>query len=129
MPDFKKFSRTTAPVTTEPFFTVHKNWRVVSLNHAAYLSMDQPEAVELLFDESEKVLGVRKVATSDPDAFLVRKQGNARNYVIAAQAFAHHFGLQSAAARRYAPKLLESGLLAVDLKEAGVEATRSKARA
>jgi hypothetical protein len=123
LPNFKRFDRTTAPITTEPFLTVHKGWKTVAINHAAYLLLEEPETVELLFDETEQIMGLHKVPPSEPYAFPVRKQGNARNYLVAAQAFAKHYSLQTDEARRYPAELLEGGVLAVDLKEGGIVAT------
>ncbi len=123
MPNFKRFDRKAAPITTEPFLSVQKNWKSISINHASFLLLGEPETVEVLYDEGEEVLGLRKVPKSEPYAFPVRKQGRTRNYLISTQAFANHFGLKADVARRYHAEMLEDGVLAAYLKEGGVEAT------
>lgn len=104
----------------EPFVSVQRRWKTIGINQAGYVAVGEPEAVELLFDESEKILGLRKVSPSESYAIPVRKQANARNYLISSQGFANYFGLQADVGRRL-PAKLEEGVLTVDLKEAGVE--------
>jgi len=135
LPNFERFDRSTAPSAAEKFLTVQRNWKTISINHASFLALGEPKAMEILYDKSEKILGLRKVAPSEPYAFPIRKTVRSRNYLIASGAFASRFGLQADGARRYPAELIEDegegegDVLAVDLKSGGVEAARGGPRA
>ncbi len=127
MRNFTTYKPKALPPSAEALVSIARGWKTIGLNQASFLAVGEPEAVELLFDESEKILGLRKVSPSESDAIPVRKQDRARNYVISSQGFASYFGLQADVGRRH-PAKLEDGVLTVDLKEGGVEvsSTRSK---
>jgi hypothetical protein len=108
----------------EPSVTIQRRGNF-GLNHPAFILADEPEAVELLYDPDEKIIGLRKVDPSEPYAFRVRKQPKSRSYLFGAGSFLKHFGLQSDETRRYAPKMIDD-VLTINLNE-GVTVGRSGA--
>ena len=67
--------------------------KVILLNRVAFEALGGPAAVELLFDETRKVIGLKPIERNRRNAFLVKskKQGNHRT--INAGAFCTHFGI------------------------------------
>jgi len=126
MPNFEVFNRRASPRSTEPLVTIQKRG-TMSFNRAAFEAIGEPEAVELLFDRDERVVGFRPVGADVPHAYRPRKQGNAYNYIIAGQAFTQYYGIDTGTARRY-PAAMFDGVLAVDLKQAGTDATGPRGR-
>lgn len=119
MPHFEVFERHSVPVSRVPMITVQRKG-TLSLNAAAFEALESPEAVQLLYDPVERVIGFRKIDPSDPTAYRIRRQPNARSYVVAGQAFTQHYGINTDVARRYAAKMFDK-VLGVDLKGESIE--------
>lgn len=126
MPHFEVFNRRAAPVTTQPLVTIQKRG-TMSFNRAAFEALGEPEAVELLFDRQERIVGFRPVGGDVPHAYRPRKQGRTYNYLVAGQAFTQHYGIETDTARRYPAAMLD-GVLIVDLKADSVVATGPRAK-
>ena len=89
--------------------------------------MGEPEAVELLYDADERLVGFRSVDPSNPRAYRLRRQGHANNWIIGGQAFTKAFHIDTDTAMRY-PATIDDGVLVVDLKQPGTDATGVRAR-
>ena len=124
---FVEFDKRAASASKAPFVTLQRKGPL-SLNQAAYELVGRPEAVTLLYDEDEKLIGVKPASISQPRALPVRAQGeDANTYVIAGQAFCKHFGIDTSTARRYAVEMRDD-LLVVDLKSDSTDVTGPRAR-
>lgn len=124
---FVEFDKRAAVASKSPFVTMQRKGPL-SLNLAAYELLGKPEAVTLLYDEEEELVGFKPAPTSNPRAFPVRAQGqNAVTFVVAGQAFSKHFGLDTSTARRYAVDL-KDGMLILDLKAESTDVTGPRAR-
>jgi hypothetical protein len=102
MPNFEEFARG-APRDSgreAPMFTLQARG-LLSLNHAAFRTLGEPEAVTLLYDADEHIVGLRRSAMTDPNAYRVRKQQPAQSYLVGAQAFTAHYGIPTPRARRF----------------------------
>lgn len=97
---FEVFDKLTAAPTDEPTLGIQKSG-VISLNRAAYRALGEPKAVELLFDRSRKVIGVRAAATTLPHAYAVRENSSGTSFLISGGAFTKHYGLPVDKARRW----------------------------
>jgi hypothetical protein len=123
---FEVFDKRAATATKSPMATIQKRG-LFSINKAAYDLLGAPEAVELLYDPEEKLIGFRPVAPTSPRAFPVRSQGaNASTFMIAGRAFAQHYGLNTETARRYAVEMRDD-ILVIDLKSDSVDVTGPRA--
>ena len=98
MPRFVEFERESAGSAETPMFTLQARG-LLSLNHAAYRALGQPDHVALLYDEEEQVVGVRLVAEDHPNAHRVRPQGG--SYIVGAQKFTSHYGIKPLVAQRF----------------------------
>jgi len=122
---FETFKRQRVRPSDEPYVTIQRKG-VIALNSAAFEALDRPEAVELLYDRSERLVGVRKVDPSVEHAYIVRGQGESRgrvstNWLISGTAFAKYYGITTEVARRWKARIDEGPTVVVDLKEAGTE--------
>ena len=126
MPKFEVFTRRATPVAKGPYVTIQRKG-IISMNREAFEAMGSPEAVELLYDRDERVVGFRPVGRDVPHAYRPRKQGASSSYLVAGQAFTQYYGIATDTARRY-PATMIDGVLTVDLKEAGTVATGPRAQ-
>lgn len=121
MPRFEVFTRRSAPVVKEPMVTIQKKG-MFSLNRASYEALGEPEAVELLYDPTERIIGLRPTDPSTLNAYPVRTMGNAATRLIAGTAFTRFYEIPTAVARRFSAEMHEN-ILTIDLKKGGVEVT------
>lgn len=123
--EFERFDKRQTPIAGSPFVTIQRGGRVMTINRVAHEMVGSPEAVELLFNKENRVIGVRQVSKTEPYAFPLRGQGRKgsqpSNYLVAVQAFTKHYDIDTSAAKRY-PAEMQEDILIVDLSR-GVEAT------
>jgi hypothetical protein len=127
---FERFDKRKASASQNPFVTLQKRGPI-SLNQAAFEQLGRPEAVELLYARTERVIGLKPTSPKQPYAFPVRPQGSrgrTGNYTVAGQAFTKNYGIDTSIARRYAAEMQHDGTLLVDLKNSGVDATGPRAK-
>lgn len=97
------------------------------LNRAARAAMGEPEAVELLYDQAERIVGLRPVPVETPHAFRVGISGDGAWGSIGALGFVRHYGIDRSVARRRLA-YLDDGVLCVDLRQPGYAVTSNRAR-
>ncbi len=118
MPNFETFTRRSTPVAATPLVTIQKRG-TISLNRTAHELLGSPEAVELLFDKGEQVIGIRAVDPSIRHAYPLRKQPSSYSYLVAGQAFAKYYNIPIGETRRYEAEMI-GDVLAIDLKQTAV---------
>jgi len=128
---FEPFDKRTAAATKSPMVTIQRQGSF-SLNKAAHAAIGSPDAVELLFDRENQLVGFRPVAPTSPRAFPVRPQGpNAGTLMVAGQAFTKYYAIDTSKARRYPIEVRnEDGqdILVVDLRGDSIEVTSPAGR-
>jgi hypothetical protein len=77
VPDFEVFTRRMIPLVKQPTVMLQKRG-TMSFNKAAHVAMGSPEAVELLYDRAQKVIGIRPVAPELEHAYPMRPQAKGR---------------------------------------------------
>jgi hypothetical protein len=98
----------------------------ISMNRAAYVALDSPDTVELLYDLADRVVGLRAVDHLVEHAYPVRSVGaDGSSYLIAGTAFTKYYGIDTEVSRRW-PAELQDGVLCVDLKEDGTIVTSNR---
>lgn len=123
---FEEFDKRAATASKNPFVTIQRRGPF-SLNRAAVELMGNPEAVVLLYDKEEERIGFRPEPLTNPRALPVRPQGkNASTFMLAGQAFAQYYDLDTSVARRYAVEM-KGDLLVLDLKAQSVDVTGPRA--
>ena len=124
---FEVFDKRGAVASKHPYVTIQRRGPF-GINLAAYELMGKPEAVELLYDREQELIGLRPVPPDRPRAFPVRAQGkNSVTFMVAGQAFAKHYELDTSVARRYAVRM-EGDVLVLDLRGESVDVTGPRAK-
>jgi len=124
---FETFKRQRAPITGDPAVTIQKRG-TLSLNVPAYKALGSPEAVELLYDRDQNLMGLRKVDPATDHAYIVRPLGKGgSNWLISGKAFTTYYGISIGVARRWLGRM-EDDLLVFDLKEPGTEVAPNRTR-
>jgi hypothetical protein len=117
MPEFVEFSQEDSRSRREdPQFT----WQargLLTMNRAAFQALDEPEAITLLYDANERIVGFRKVDPANKNAHAVRKQPKSHTYRVGAQGFAAYHGIQTLRARRFVAHDYGSGIWGFALDE------------
>jgi hypothetical protein len=126
---FEVFKRQRAPITQEAAVTLQKRG-TMSLNLAAFRALDEPEAVELLWDREDRLMGLRKAEPDTAHAYKVRQLAKSQTtWLLSGTAFMTYYGLETDVARRYIGSVDDDGMLVLDLKEPGVQVTSNRDRA
>lgn len=89
------------------------------------MELGEPEAVTLMFDREDQLIGIKPISPKEPQAFLIRPQGSrdrTSNYVVAGHAFTKHYSINTEVARRYSAEM-QGDTLIIDLKQGGMVAT------
>ena|SRR6266699_1955899 len=125
--NFEVFSRTSVPLSKDPAVTIQHRGSL-SLNKSAYVLLGSPTAVQLMYDRSSRVIGIRATADGAADAYVPRaatKDGDAGPFLVAGKAFLSHFRIEMKQTKRYLVTV-EDGILLVDLKQPGTTITGSR---
>lgn len=119
---FEVFDKKSATAVKTPMVTIQKGG-MFSLNRAAVEAVGSSEAVELLYDPENRLIGFRPTSSTSPRAFMMRPQGKtSATYMVAGRAFTQHYGIDSSTALRYAATV-QDGVLIVDLNSESVDVT------
>ena len=103
---------------------------VLTLNRYTRRILGEPEAVMVMFNKRESVIGLSPTHAGDADAFEVKPKGGGQNYVIHITPFCRHHDILIEATERFAkPALTREGYLALDLKDTINISNRRKRRA
>ena len=65
----------------------------IMLNEVAYEALGAPAAVEFMFEENRKVIGLKPIDARRSNAFPIKPRKGSRHRVIRAAAFCTHFGI------------------------------------
>ena len=128
MPNFETFSRNLLQLKAEPQITVLRRGNM-SLNKSAFTALGSPDAVELLYDTCERIVGLRPTDARGPNGYVVRFPAGREKgpFVITAMAFTKFYGIDtSTSLRRNA--YLENGVLCMCLDDAATPVTSNRAR-
>lgn len=117
---FEVFQKGSAPASTIPTVTIQKRG-MFSLNDAAFRLIDEPEAVQFMWDASAKLIAIQAVPLTSPNAYPTRRQGPGKDanrgiVLIAGTMFTKYIGIDTTVAKRWVPKV-EDNMLIVDLNE------------
>lgn len=126
MPNWTAFDKRSRPIVDDAFVTIQRRG-TFSFNKAARAAIGDADAVELLYDADERLIGFRPVEPSHPRAYALRKQGRANNWIVGGQAFTKSFKIGTDTAMRYVAAA-QDGVLVVDLKQPGTDATGVRLR-
>lgn len=87
-----------------------------ALNREAFDELGSPEAVYLLFDPQQRIIGLAKKPGGVPGVYPVTMRSTGKTYIINALAFCKHYGIDLSEARLFSAQMI-GDTLAVDIKE------------
>ena len=124
--NFDRFDRRSARrLLSVPELTIQSAGSI-SMNAAAYELMGSPKAIELGYDEDQKVIGLLGVPEETPHAYPIRPVGKeAQTYVMSPKAFFAFYNIPLGQPVRREVKF-EDGYLIVDLNDPGRIATSNR---
>lgn len=123
---FEEFDKRSGPSTSIPSVTV-KAARGFALNKAAHDLLGNPEAVTLLYDPAERLVGFKPSSPDYPRAYTARSQGRSTAVFVSGVAFMKHYGIDVSTTRRYAVQMRD-GVLVLDLESESTEISGSRKR-
>jgi hypothetical protein len=127
MPNFETFSRSLLQLKAEPQITVLRRG-TMSLNKSAYTALGSPDAVELLYDTDERIVGLRPIDARAQNAYVVRQPAGAGKgpFVITAMAFTKFYGIDTTQSLRR-EAFLDDGVLCMSLNDDATPVTSNRA--
>lgn len=128
VPTFETFRKRMVPLTKAPYVTIQRRG-TMSFNKSAYAALGSPEAVELLYDRDEQIIGVRPVDRSVEHAYPIRPSGGGKadpgSWMVSGRAFVQYYDIDTELSRRY-PVSMDGDVLCIALKEGGTVVTSNR---
>ena len=114
---WEEFQFGPTPANEERLHVTLNPKHVILLNGNIYKKLGSPEAVALLFDKLNSVIGINPVPRSKSNAFPVRSKLNGRQKMIRATPFCRHYGISVDRTTAFMnADVDEDGVLRLDLK-------------
>lgn len=112
---FEVFRKDVAASRARPYVTIQRRG-AISLNAAAHRALGHPEAVELLFNAVERIVGLRPVDPHRQHSYLLRcpTRSPAGPFLLSAVSFTRYYGIDTTTALRR-EGYLDGGMLCVAL--------------
>jgi hypothetical protein len=112
---FEVFSKQAFAAAGEPTVSIQRRG-IISMNHAAFVALGEPEAVELLYDRAKHLVGLRAVEPDAETANPVRSDGSSSGHVVTAMKFTKHYGIPTDVGHRWVAKL-DGDILLVEISK------------
>ena len=120
MPNFAEFtvSARKGPIAPTVTFAVRG---VITFSISAIEQMGHPEAVKLLYDADERVVGFKPASKDEKNAYPLRKTTGSDKTpkAVSASAFIRHVNVTEDGNSYRWPIFMEDGIACADLKEPG----------
>lgn len=112
----------------DPHVTLHKRG-TISLNRSAYVALDSPDAVELLYDRERRIIGLRTIDAKAENSYHVRSTARSASgpWIISAMAFTKFYDIDISVSLRW-PAYLDVDVLCVDTSVEGIAVSSNRAR-
>lgn len=124
--EFEVFTGRFKPASSKTMRVTLNRRGVFSLNSATYAALGEPKFVELLYDRTNKVIGLRQTEETAKHAYPVRTQRNAKSYLVGARAFYQAYELDVGDGLMVFDPLIEDDVLILEQENATPIATRSR---
>lgn len=125
MAKFETFKKRMVPLKKAPYVTIQKRG-TMSFNAAAHAALGNPEAVELLYDRDERIIGVRSVDPGVEHAYPLRSPSKRdMSFILSGTAFTKYYEIDTSVSTRY-PAYMDGDVLCIDLKQEGTVVTSNR---
>lgn len=122
---FETFTKRMVPLKKAPYITIQKRG-TMSFNAAANGALGNPDAVELLYDPDNKIMGVRAVDPAVEHAYPLRSPSKTdRSFILSGTAFTKYYEIDTTVSTRR-QAYMEGDILCIDLKEPGTVVTSNR---
>ncbi len=121
---FELFTRRATPIVKDHYIAIHKRG-TISLNRSAVEALKEPQAVQLLFNRTKRIIAFRPTDPKSESAYPLRRQQNSNSWIIAGQAFLKFYDIDHSITRRYTGELHDD-MLRIDLSQGGIEVSNSR---
>jgi hypothetical protein len=117
LPNFESFDRSLVVRAKTPTVRIRARG-TLSLNVAAFLSLGSPQAVELLFDQVARIIGLRPIDHHFAHPCLMGSSSTSGRgpHVVSVLAFLRYYELHLSQTLRWVP-YLDDGVLCVNLDD------------
>ncbi len=118
---FEVFDRGAFPVSeVDPEVTIQRRG-TMTMNRASAAALGHPEAIQLMYAEAERIIGLRAAELGSPRTFRLSPQGKGPAYYsTSGKSFMKRYGIAHEIATRYKARM-SGDILLVDLKEGGTQ--------
>ena len=124
--EFEVFTKG-SPAARRPQVTIQRVG-ALGYNAAAVHALGDPEAIQLMYDRTHRVIGIKKVELDAPGSYAIRPVSpGAKGRVLSAKTFLIHFEIPFDVPLRYDAEMVD-GILVVDLNKGGEDATSNRTR-
>lgn len=123
---FEVFDRRSVPLVKRPEVTIQASGSL-SMNASAHHALGKPEAVEMLYDREQRVIGIRAVSPEAPNAYPLRAVGKGGSFIVSGRGFVAYFGIPVGGPVRREVRMVDDVLI-IDLKDPGRDATSNRSR-
>lgn len=114
---WEEFNAGPTPPRNERLHVTLSPKNIILLNGNMHERLGSPEAVVLLFDKVNSIIGVNPAPPSLPNAFPVKEKGRGRHRLIRATPFCRHYGIKLDSTTAFVdPQIDEDGVLRLDLR-------------
>ncbi|MDQ2846846.1 MAG: hypothetical protein M3Y77_10960 [Actinomycetota bacterium] len=125
MPNFEVFTQRIAPSAGIALVTIQKRG-AISLNKTAFVALGEPNAVELLYDRTERIIGLRSAQPEAEHAYPVRSAAGGHSpFVVSAIAFTKFYNIDTDRTLRWHASFTD-GVLCVELNSVAIPVTSSR---
>lgn len=114
---FEIFTGRNKPASSKTMRVSLNKRGAISFNHAAFVALGEPKAVELLYDKETNAIGMRASKEDVRHAYPVRAQGKSKSYIIGAVAFTQHYDVKPENTITFDP-LIEDGIMVLEFSKA-----------
>lgn len=113
----------------DPEVTIQRRG-TMTMNRAAAAALGHPEAIQLMYAEEERIIGLRAAEPGAPRTFKLTPQGaGPAYYATSGKSFMNRYGIPHEIATRYKARMSGDGeILLVDLKQDGVQVFSSRSK-
>lgn len=88
-----------------------------TLNRKAFEALNEPETVELYFDKTSRLVGMKACSPELRHAYPVKKQGTSNSWLVRGRAFCNYYNIRIPITVVFDDIEVEDGMVILDLQK------------
>lgn len=97
-----------------------------ALNQKAVETLDTPEAIVLMFDKANQLIGLKASSTEVNHAYELKRQGTSQSYFLRAKSFCNFYGIEFGDTVVFNDPQIEGGMIVLQLTNVTEAARRPR---